>query len=83
MYYISDIASSQRKIGRELMAEDFIKQVEIGLLEKQRLLENRFDWQGAIWPNGLWGEVLSINRVIFEFDGIVVLHRPEDPSQPL
>lgn len=76
LYYLFDMRSFEKRTKIELISSEIIQLLASSLRKYKAQLEGSKEWEGSQWPNGLWGEVQRMNRIISESLGIAVL--PEE-----
>jgi hypothetical protein len=72
LYYIYFIARLIATHRLSLDIQDLILAIESGLKESESKLKVTFDWVGAQYKNGLWGDVERMSRNIFETFGFEI-----------
>lgn len=63
-YYLVDIFSWERNKEMKILTDASISEMGDNLLKRKTKLEVDFSWDGKQYPNGLWGDVSRLLRII-------------------
>lgn len=64
LYYLFDICRFEKQHGLHLMNSELLSKIGSALLENKLEFEGSQEWEGLGRPNGLWGQIESLDTIL-------------------
>lgn len=72
-YYLIDLLNLEEFKKSAFITPNLIPLFQKGLEKNSSSLKHNKKWVGDIWENGIWGDMLRLNKIIFEAYGVHLL----------